>query len=203
MAYQDYLVEIKKEDFNALKKYREDDNEQLLHDFIPEENRINIQNLCYGPKINIILNLGSWGHDFKWKRSIPQGHAFANLDANSFQVLDKKMMKTLIKAYKEDCKIQLCEKIELKKKKAEQNLSDNPASLKELLNYEYKRAASKAESELEELDYLFNINKLESASNKALKPLVDTSRMRDELFNLFYIYKHFDWNTSYMILASW
>lgn len=201
MSYRDYLVQIKKEDFNKLKQYQEKDKNILSNDFFKDE-EFTVQNLCYGPKIHIILEIGL-GYDFQWERSIPESFPFTDFSNDSFQIMDKEKFKELIKIYKNEYKEQLLSTLSKYKDTIANVDTCDVNKVRKELKRECEKAVQKAESDLYELDYVFSINTLEERSNGLTEPLIKRFWMQDTLINLFYIYYHFDWNTSYLIYASW
>lgn len=201
MSYRDYLIEIKKDDFNKLKQYQEKDREMLVKEFCRYED-FNIQTLCYGPKTHIILEVGL-GVDFHWKRSIPDVFPFTDFETNSFQILNKEKFKELITKYKDEYQSHLSFTLSKSKYKIDNTSINTVTKLKKELKHECDKAIRKAENELYELDCVFNIINLEKASNEFTEPLINSWSMRDTLINLFYIYRHFNWEASYLLYAGW
>lgn len=199
MSYRDYLVEMKKSDFHQLSHYKEKDREfkqEYIHD-----GDWSIQSLCYGPKAHIILELD--GCNVELKNTIPPAFAFSDFDQNSFQLINKDALQTMIEHYKKMYQSQLAYNVEKIQEEYQRVINSEDFDAKQWLSYKRDKEVQRVNYEVDNLDYIFDVNKLGMSSNESSEPLIHSYSMYDTLINLFYLYRHFDWETSYLLYAGW
>lgn len=199
MSYRDYLVEMKKSDFQQLTRYQEKDK-KFMQEYI-HEGDWSIQSLCYGPKAHIILELD--GYDVKLKNTIPPAFPFSDFDPNSFQLINKEALQLMIEHYKKMYQSQLAYTVEKIQEEYQRVINSEDFDAKQWLSYKRDKEVQRVNYEVDNLDYIFDVNKLGTSSNESSEPLIHSYSMYDTLINLFYLYRHFDWETSYLLYAGW
>lgn len=198
MSYRKYLVKMKKNDFHQLKSCEK----ELIKEYIHDEDWC-IRSLCYGPKAHIILEVEAFELDLNNK--IPNVFPFSDFNINSFQIINKNEFKTMINTYKERYRCQIEDSIVATKEEYQAIINDESIDSQQKLQWlwhMYKKEMQKNTLVSDNLDYIFNF-KSQSGSNEDVDCLLDSYFMYDNLINLFYIYRHFDWQTDYLIYAAW
>lgn len=201
MSYRNYLVQINKKDLDRLMECKKNDMKEIMNYFDDNE-YLSVQSLCCGKKANVILNLGDIELNIKFDE-IPEILAFKDFEPESFLILDKEKFINLIEKYKNEYKIRLLDICSRNQDNEYQDFSNDANVLKKQLAHEYRKEFQSAKNEFDEIDYVFNTKELKTNSDEVLEPLLKTNKIRDDLVNLFYIYRHFKWNDFYLIYGGW